>query len=138
MKNGSIKKFDSLDELAKHYGLPVAEFKQEVARYNSFVINKKDLDFGKPIRDDAKPITTAPFYAARIWPKVHHCMGGVGTDSNGRVINQDGNMIKGLYAAGEVAGGTHGACRLGTVAVADCLVFGRLTGQLAAKEESWA
>jgi len=53
------------------------------------------------------------------------------------VIDKWGNVIPGLYAAGEVTGGVHGACRLGSVAVADCLVFGRIAGKNAAKEPAW-
>ncbi len=77
-----------------------------------------------------------PYYAMRLWPKVHHTMGGVCIDTSARVINIDGQVIPGLYAAGEVTGGVHGACRLGSCAITECLVFGRIAGRNAAAE--WA
>jgi len=45
--------------------------------------------------------------------------------------------IPGLYAAGEVTGGVHGAVRLGSCATLDCLIFGRIAGQNAAAEKAW-
>ncbi|MBN1151877.1 MAG: FAD-binding protein, partial [Dehalococcoidia bacterium] len=53
-------------------------------------------------------------------------------DVQGRVIDIDGRPIEGLYGAGEVAGGVHGACRLGSCAITECLVFGRIAGRSAA------
>lgn len=79
-------------------------------------------------------MTKAPFYGVRLWPKVHHCMGGVKTDVDCRVLDMNLEVIPGLYAAGEGAGGIHGACRLGSCATADCLVNGRIAGQKAAAE----
>jgi flavocytochrome c len=135
MKNGAIKKFDSLEEVAKGYNIPVQPFLEEVARWNSFVEKRKDTDFDCMIFPDAKPTTAPPFYAARLWPKVHHTMGGLVADTNGQVIGFDFNPIKGLYAAGEVTGGVHGAVRLGGCAMADCVVFGRIAGKSAAAEK---
>ena len=102
-----------------------------------FVEKKKDDDFDCMIFPDAKPTVTGPFYAARLWPKVHHTMGGLVIDKNAQVIGFDFKPVKGLYAAGEVTGGVHGAVRLGGVAMADCIVFGRIAGQNAAKEKAW-
>ena len=63
-------------------------------------------------------------------PKVHHCMGGLLTNMNGQVLDiMDQEPIPGLYAAGEATGGVHGMVRLGTVAVADCMIFGRIAAQ---------
>lgn len=138
LKNGAIKKFNSLEEVASYYNIPLQPFLEEIKRFNSFLQKGKDDDFDILIPKDAKPMGQPPFYACRLWPKVHHCMGGVGTDENARVISQDFKVIKGLYAAGEVTGGTHGACRLGGVAMADCVIFGRIAGKNAAKEDSWA
>ena len=61
-------------------------------------------------------------------------MGGLVIDTGAHVLNTDGNVIAGLYAAGEVAGGIHAGKRLGGNAVADCFVFGRIAGQNAANE----
>ena len=58
---------------------------------------------------------------------VHHTMGGVTIDAEARVLNEKGEPIKGLYAAGEITGGIHGANRLGGNAVVDTVVFGKLS-----------
>lgn len=139
LKNGAIKKYDTLEEVAQAYDIPWDAFKAEVERWNQFVENKKDEDFGCMIFDEAKPLGfQPPFYVARLWPKVHHCMGGLVTDVDSRVINQDFEPIPGLYAAGEITGGIHGAVRLGGVAMADCVVYGRIAGQKAAAETAWS
>ena len=64
---------------------------------------------------------------------VHHTMGGIEITENCEVLDTEGNVIPGLYAAGEVTGGIHGSNRLGGNAVADVLVFGQIAGQNAAK-----
>jgi flavocytochrome c len=138
LKNGAIKKYNTLEEVAKTYNIPLQPFLAEIARWNSFVTKGKDDDFNCKIGKDAKPLGTPPFYVVRLWPKVHHCMGGLVTNTKAQVLNQDFEPIKGLYAAGEVMGGTHGAVRLGGVAMADCIVFGRIAGKEAANEEPWA
>ena len=135
LKAGITTEFLSIEEAAEHYGMPVDAVKEEIARYNTFVENKLDEDFKKPIPDDAQTIDEPPFYGVRLWPKVHHCMGGVKTDLECRVVDMDLQVIPGLYAAGEAVGGIHGACRLGSCATADCLVNGRIAGQNAAKEQ---
>ena len=137
MEIGAIKKFDTLEDVAKNYNIPVDVFLKEVARWNSFVEKRKDDDFGCMIFPDTKPTVVPPFYVARLWPKVHHCMGGLVIDNNAQVMGFDMKPVKGLYAAGEVTGGVHGAVRLGGVAMADCLVFGRIAGTNAAKEKPW-
>ena len=137
MEAGAIKKFESLEDLAKNYDIPLAVFKEEITRWNDFVEKKKDADFDCMIFPDAKPTVTPPFYAARLWPKVHHTMGGLVIDKNAQVMGFDLKLLKGLYAAGEVSGAVHGAVRLGGVAMADCIVFGRIAGKSAAKESAW-
>ncbi len=138
IENGSIKKFDNLDDLAKAYNIPVAAFKEEIAKWNSYVEKKKDPDFECMIFPDAKPMVEPPFYAARLWPKVHHTMGGLVINKDAQVIGFNLKPVVGLYAAGEVTGGIHGAVRLGGVAMADCVVFGRIAGKNAAKEKPWS
>ena len=110
---------------------PHSQVKEEIARYNTFVANKLDEDFKKPIPDDAQTIDEPPFYGVRLWPKVHHCMGGVKTDLECRVVDMDLQVIPGLYAAGEVTGGIHGTNRLGGNALADIVTFGHIAGQQA-------
>ena len=80
---------------------------------------------------DAVLNTKGPFYAIRLWPRVHHTMGGLEINNKAEVLSCRGEPIKGLYAAGEVTGGVHGMVRLGTVAVADCMIFGRTAARTA-------
>jgi len=123
LRVGAIKKFDTLEE---------------VKRWNSFVEKKKDDDFDCMIFPDAKPTANPPFYGARLWPKIHHTMGGLFADINGRVIGFDFKPIQGLYAVGELTGGIHGAVRLGGCAGTDCIVNGRIAGRYAAAEKPLA
>lgn len=136
--NKSMWKFDSLDELCSHFEIPANALKDTVARYNNFVANGEDLDYHKQTTKMAPFIEKPPYYAVRLWPKIHHCMGGIMTDLNCNVIDVALERIKGLYAAGEITGGTHGACRVGSCAILDCLVYGRIAGQNAAKEKAGA
>merc|ERR1712038_1086340 len=73
-------------------------------------------------------VKSEPFYVAIITPVIHYCMGGLEIDCDSAVYGQDGNIIPGLYAAGEVAGGVHGNNRLGGNSLLDCVVFGRVAG----------
>ena len=59
-------------------------------------------------------------------------MGGLVINNKAQVENARGQVIPGLYAAGEITGGVHGMVRLGTVAVADCIIFGRIAARTAA------
>lgn len=132
LENGSLKKYDTLEDLAKAYQMPVAEFLDQVKRWNGFVEARKDADLGCMIFPDAKPQVTAPFYATRLWPRVHHTMGGLLINDQAEVVGFDLKPMKGLYACGEVTGGVHGAVRLGSVAMSDCVTFGRIAGRNAA------
>ncbi|CAD7288165.1 Fumarate reductase flavoprotein subunit [Campylobacter majalis] len=119
----------SLDELASKYGIPADALKQTVKEYNEGVKAGKD-ELGKPVAG-LEPINEAgPFYAVRLSPKPHHTMGGLKINEKAQVLSSKTNKpIAGLYAAGEITGGTHGASRLGTVAVTDCVVFGMIAGE---------
>ncbi len=138
LERGVVKKYDTLEDLCKAYDMPYAAVRESVDNYNSYLKTGVDKEFGRFLQPDAKPMGKAPFYAVRLWPKVHHTMGGVQIDSKAQVIDLDGKPIAGLFAAGEVAGGVHGAVRLGSAAVVDCLVFGRIAGKSAAAQKPWA
>lgn len=126
---GLVTEADSLEGLADDLKIPADALTETVERYNSFVEAGKDEDFGR--EDLPVALTQAPFYAIEITPAVHHTMGGVAIDTEARVLNEDGKPIPGLYAAGEVTGGVHGANRLGGNALADIIVFGRIAGKSA-------
>ncbi len=89
-------------------------------------------EFGKPFHQGAKPLVTPPFYAIRLWPKVHYTSGGLGINPNAEVIDIFNRPIPRLFAAGEICGGIHGASRLGSCALPECIVFGRIAGERAA------
>ena len=65
-------------------------------------------------------------------PVLHYTMGGLEIDTESRVLDASGKPIPGLFAAGEVAGGVHGANRLGGSSLLGCVVFGRVSGDSAA------
>ena len=99
--------------------------------WNKCVADSKDAEFGRT--SFANALDTAPYYAIKIAPGIHHTMGGVKINTETEVLNANGAAIGNLYAAGEVTGGVHGANRLGGNAVADIIVFGQIAGANAAK-----
>ncbi len=134
LENGIVKQYASLDDVAADFSIPTAELKKTVDAFNDAVRTKKDTLFGRFINNEQKPLVEGPWYAAEMSPKVHHCMGGLVTDMDCRVIDISTNKpIAGLYAAGEATSGVHGAVRLGSCAILDCLVNGRVAGASAAK-----
>lgn len=139
LERGVVKKYNTIEELAKAYNVPVDALKETINNYNKFVAQGKDDEFNRYMNKNAKPIETAPFYAMRLLPKIHHCMGGVRINTEAQAIDvTDDKPIAGLYAAGEAVGGVHGAVRLGSCATLDCLVFGRIAGTNAVKEKPWS
>ena len=119
----------SLDEIASKYGVPADALKETVKKYNEGVKAKKD-EFGKQESALFEINEAGPFYVIRLSPKPHHTMGGLKINEKAQVISsKTGKPIPGLYAAGEITGGTHGASRLGTVAITDCIVFGMIAGE---------
>jgi flavocytochrome c len=138
LSSGVVKQYDTLQDLAKAYNIPFEPFKQTVDNYNKFVAQAKDDEFSRYMNKNCKPLATAPFYAMRLLPKVHHCMGGVRINPSAQAIDFSSDKpIPGLYAAGEAVGGVHGAVRLGSNATLDCLFYGRIAGKNAAKEKAW-
>ncbi|ADO83360.1 flavocytochrome c [Ilyobacter polytropus] len=129
LKRKVVRKFDSLEEVANFYGISAKEIKETIDRFNENFKEGVDRDFGKPLIENSSPICEAPYYAMRLWPKVHFTMGGIRIDADARVISIEGDVIKGLYAAGEVTGGVHGASRLGSCAITECMVFGKIAGK---------
>lgn len=107
-----------------------AAFAKTMETWNGYVEAKNDPDFGRT--SFANPLNNGPFYAIKVTAGVHRTMGGVTINSATEVLKADGTAIPGLFAAGEVTGGVHGANRLGGTAVADFVVFGRIAGDSAA------
>ena len=94
-----------------------------------------DLDFGKVMASTMVKIEEGPYYAIPQFPSVHHTMGGLVIDTHTRVIDIYGQVIDGLYAAGEVTGGVHGTNRLGSNADADACAFGYISGYVVSTGE---
>jgi len=134
VRKGIVKTFDTVPDLAAYYGVDPVNLQNSLSRFNQMVIRGEDCDFHKPMLNMAVPIEHPPYYAMRFWPKVHHTMGGIQIDVLARVIHREQYPIAGLFAAGEVTGGIHGACRLGSCAITECLVMGRIAGQQAARK----
>lgn len=132
LKRGYVRQFDTLDDLAGAYAIPAPALKDTVAEFNRGFDSGRGDGQGKPLLDDARPLTEPPWHAIRLSPKVHYCMGGLRINPRAQVIDLEGHIIPGLLAAGEVTGGVHGASRLGSCAIIDCLVMGRIAGKTAA------
>ena len=130
VKNGTIYRADTIEELAELIGVDAETLKKTHEDFNSYVAGGSDPEFGRKLFGD--PIETAPFYASPRMPTVHHTMGGIEINLKGQALDKDGNVIPGLYAAGEVTGGIHGKNRLGGNALVDIHVFGREAGKNAA------
>lgn len=119
------------EELADAMGVPADTFAATMEKWNECVANQSDPDFNRV--SFANPLDTAPYYAILVQPGIHHTMGGLTIDTSCEVLDGvHGNVIPGLFAAGEVTGGVHGANRLGGNAVADFVVFGGIAGESAA------
>ena len=129
IKKGYTVTGSTYEELGKAMGVDAAAFAETMDKWNGYVEAKNDPDFGRT--SFANPLNTAPYYAVKVTAGVHHTMGGLKINANTEVLNEKGEVIPGLFAAGEVTGGVHGANRLGGNAVADFTVFGRIAGAAA-------
>ena len=126
IRGGIIFMADSPQALAVELGIPPAAFVETINRYNSFAASAVDADFNRPA--PLNRIDGPQYYAVVTIPSVHHTMGGVTINTRAEVLNANGNVIPGLFAAGEVVGGTHGNNRLGGNAITEVIVFGRIAG----------
>ena len=131
IKEGIVVEANTVEELASKIGVDAEGLKKTLEDYASYQVSKTDAEFGRASME--LPLTQAPYYAALSVPAIHHTMGGVKINTNTEVLKEDGSIIPGLYAAGEVTGGIHGGNRLGGNAVTDIVVFGRIAGENADK-----
>jgi urocanate reductase len=121
----------SLEECSTFFGLPASVLGASIERFNLMAAEGHDADHG---RDSLKPLDDGPYIVFSSVVSVHHTMGGVRIDDGARVLDREGRRIPGLFAAGEVTGGIHGKNRLGSAALADGVVFGRIAARSAAGE----
>lgn len=127
VKQGLLYKADTLEEAAKFFDVDIDTLKATVKKVNQYASTGDDLDFHH--RGGLVSLETGPYYIQKAVPSVHHTMGGLVIDEKTHVINEEGSIIPGLYAAGEVTGVIHGTNRLGGNAIADIFTFGRIAGQ---------
>ena len=126
LDKGFLTEAKDYKELASLIGCDEKTIKETMEGWNKIVADNNDPDFNREGMDTVKSdLSKAPYYAVQIAPGIHHTMGGVEINTKSEVIDKDGNIIPGLYAAGEVTGGVHGANRLGGNAITDIVVFGR-------------
>lgn len=119
-------KVNSIEEMAEFFGIDKENLKETIKQFNEDSEKGKDTLFN--LRRLGFKVEKAPFYCLKAVPAVHHTMGGLKINKNAEVLNKNGEVIKGLYSAGETTGGIHGKNRLGSVSIADITVFGIIAG----------
>lgn len=130
VEQGRAYKAETLEDLAKQIGANPENLVKAVAEFNKAVEKGGKDAFGRTLFKDK--LDSPPYYAGARVPTVHHTMGGIQINTSAQVLDKDGKIIPGLYAAGETTGGIHGSNRLGGNALADMTVFGRIAGESAA------
>ncbi len=130
LEQGVFYKADTLEEIAEYFDINAENLVKTMDNYNKYMEDGVDPEFGRTT--SLVPMNGGPWYAMIGVPTVHHTMGGVMIDEEARVISNDNTPIDGLFAAGEVTGSVHGNNRLGTCAITDIVVFGRIAGANAA------
>lgn len=130
-EKGNLVKADTIEELAEHFDLDKDQLLKTVETFNENSKKEEDPDFN--LRMLGWTVEEGPFYMLKAAPAVHHTMGGLKINTEAEVLTKDDEVIDGLYAAGEVTGGIHGSNRLGSAAIADITVFGRIAGKNAAE-----
>ena len=121
-----VEQADSINELARQINIDTEKLKQTVSEWNVAVKSKKDARFGR--QTGMHTLDSAPYYAIHVAPAVHYTMGGIHIDCDTHVLDENGKIIPGLFAAGEVACDLHGNNRVGGNSIAETVVFGRQAG----------
>lgn len=126
----------SLEELAEKLDLPKDEFLQTVSKYNQSVDEKSTDEFGRDFTEPKAPFNVAinkiegeTFYAVRIRPLAIITLGGIKTNNNMQVLDENGTEIPGLYAAGETVGGIWGRYISSGTGVMGPVVFGDIAAE---------
>nr|WP_113869220.1 flavocytochrome c [Brenneria salicis]NMN91262.1 fumarate reductase flavoprotein subunit [Brenneria salicis ATCC 15712 = DSM 30166]RBP58118.1 fumarate reductase flavoprotein subunit [Brenneria salicis ATCC 15712 = DSM 30166]RLM29090.1 flavocytochrome c [Brenneria salicis ATCC 15712 = DSM 30166] len=131
-KQKLVAQGDTPEALAKAINVDGKQLTQTINTYSAAVKAKKDSEFD---RDSMKlALDSGKYYAIEITPGIHHTMGGIAINNKAQVLDVNGNVIPNLFAAGEAAGGVHGANRLGGNSLADIVTYGRIGAAEAVKE----
>ena len=124
---GVLQKFDTIADMAKFMKVEENVLQETMGKWNAAVADKNDPEFNSKFQW-LRDLSVGPWYSVAISPGIHHTMGGIKINTNTEVISTEGQVIPGLFAAGEVTGGVHGGNRVGGNAILDCLVFGKTAG----------
>jgi len=130
---GLMKKVNSGEELAKEIGVPVSRLRATFDEYNDIASGRKKDPYGKKFFHNTPLSVDDSFHVALMSPVLHYTMGGIEVTPDSEVKSAQGEVITGLYASGEIAGGVHGANRLGGSSLLGCVVFGRVAGDSASR-----
>lgn len=129
---GLMKKMSG-KELAKDIGCSEQALQKTFIDYNVIADGKKKDPFGKKFFHNLPFDISDTFHVAIMEPVLHFTMGGIEINDKAQVLNSEGAPFEGLYACGELAGGVHGANRLGGSSLLGCVVYGRVAGESASQ-----
>lgn len=129
---GLVEHGTDLADLAKKIGVNGANLEKTIAAWNKSVATGKDKEFGRTTGMD-RELDRGPYFAIHVHPAIHYTMGGIHINTETQVLDTNGNVIDGLFAAGEVSGGLHGNNRIGGNSIAETVIFGRQAGIQMAK-----
>lgn len=129
---GLMKKMSGKD-LAKEIGCSENVLQTTFADYNAIADGKQKDPFGKKFFHNLPFDISDTFHVALMEPVLHFTMGGIEINDKAQVLNPDGDAFEALYACGELAGGVHGANRLGGSSLLGCVVYGRVAGESASQ-----
>jgi flavocytochrome c len=118
-------------ELAKEIGCTPDHLQNTFKTYNAIADGKQKDPWGKKFFHNGPVDINDDFHVALMEPVLHFTMGGIEINDKAQVLNQDKKPFDGLFACGEVAGGVHGANRLGGSSLLGCVVYGRVAGDTA-------
>ena len=131
-KQGIMATCPDLKCIADFTKMPLKQLESTVKRVSSMAGKGNDKDFHH--RGGLMDMSEGQYYVIKAVPSTPHTMGGVRINEKAQALTAKGQVIPGLWAAGEVTGVTHGTNRLGGNAYTDIIVFGRIAGEAAAFE----
>ncbi|KAG8627597.1 hypothetical protein KVT40_005080 [Elsinoe batatas] len=129
---GLMKKMSG-KELIKEIGCSESTLKKTFDDYNAIAEGKQKDPFGKKFFHNLPFSIDDTFHVALMEPVLHFTMGGIEINDKAECLNSEGKPFDGLFVCGELAGGVHGANRLGGSSLLGCVVYGRVAGDSASK-----
>jgi cytochrome b involved in lipid metabolism len=129
---GLMKKMTG-EELAKEIGISAKDLQEEFQSYNAIAKGEKKDTWNKKYFHNLPFDVNDTFHVAHMEPVLHFTMGGIEINDQAQCLNTEGKPFDGLFVCGELAGGVHGANRLGGSSLLGCVVYGRVAGDSASK-----